>query len=76
MVRGEAVLLGRVAALPGRAREAVIGITSLPACLPACQKHYTHRGGGSRWGLGLRPTGCGSCCFSVSAFNGAVSHAC
>lgn len=72
MVRGEAVLPGRVAALPGGAREAMIRIISLPAC----QKHYTHRGAGRRWGLGLRPTGCGSCCFSVSVFNCAVSHSC
>lgn len=53
----------RVAAFPGRAREAMIRIISLSAC----HKHCT-RGGGKKRGLGLRPTGCGSCCFSVSCF--------
>lgn len=50
--------------VPRQIREAMIRIISVPAC----HTHYTHWRGGRRWGLGFRPTGCGSCCLIQSRF--------
>lgn len=54
MVHGGAVSPARRgAAFPGRAREAMIRIISLPAC----HKHCTHQGGGRSGGWDFSPTG-------------------
>lgn len=75
MVRGGAVLAVKSSGVT-RQSQGGRDPDNLPPSLPACHKHYTYRGGGRRWGLGLRPTGCGSCCFPVSGFNCAVSDSC